>query len=420
MRIEVTGPVEPFDVVVEVPGSKSITIRALVAAGLADGRSRISGALDANDTRAARDCLRALGVEIDDRSEPWVVDGGSLTEPRGRLDAGESGLTARIMIAVAALVDGTTIVDGGGRLPERPMGGVLDGLAQLGVPVRARDGRLPVSVHGDGRIRGGRVEVDTSRSTQFATAIALIAPRAEEPVELKVQGKEGSLGYLNLTFDVLSAFGAPVTSGEGGVHIPNTGLTAADFLVEADASAAVYPWVAAAITGSTVITPGLGTGSRQPDMEVLDHLEAMGCRVDRSADAVSVSGPETMLDPLDVDLSGCPDGALGLAIACLFAGGPSRLSGLHTLADKESDRLRALAIEIEKSGALAEVVDGAGLVVTPGDLRAFDVATYGDHRVAMSFALLGLMVGGIGIDDSTVVNKTWPGYWAMLSALGAG
>lgn len=408
----------PFDAVVRPPGSKSQTIRALVVAALAVGESRLEGALESDDTRFAREALRALGAEIDAGADPWTVRGaeGRFRPPQGALDAGASGLTGRSLIAVTPLVTGSTTIVGRDRLPERPMSGLVDALTDLGVEASATDGHLPVTVQGRGELPGGKVAVASGETTQFATALLLAAPAASGELTIIPTGLQGSQGYLDITIETMRAFGAHVEPSDGEYRIIPTGYTGSAAVIEPDASAAVYPMVAAAITGSRVRIVGLGTRSFQPDLGIARDLRAMGCEVEQTVDSTTVDARGRTLASIDIDLSGSPDGALGMAVATLFADGPSRLRGLGSLRFKESDRLGALANEIARVGAGAEI-EGSDLVVTPAAMRPARVETYGDHRVAMSFALIGLRVPGIEVADHEVVAKTWPGYWDMLESL---
>ena len=401
-----------------MPGSKSLTIRALAAAALSGGESILSRGLDSDDTHAAISALRSIGADIDNSSEVWTVDGvgGLPRESPTEIDVGESGLTARIMIAISALIDGKTVLAGHGHLPSRPMDGVIDAITQLGAAVLSHRGEFPIVVEGRGQIRGGEVVVDASQSTQFATGVSLIAPFASEPLTIRLEALRGSEGYLEMTLQVLRKFGGQVVRTGQGFTVENGGLRGARVLIEPDASAAVYPMVAAAITGRRITVPDLPADSLQPDMAVVQFLEEMGCIVNMQASSTTVQGPGDQLEPLDADLSGCPDGALAIAVACLLASGTSRLSGLHSLRYKESDRLTALAIEITRIGGEAEIDDDQ-LIITPLEIKPTTIHTYGDHRMAMSFGLLRLITRDIDIENPAVVSKTWPGYWEMLDRL---
>ncbi len=408
----------PIDASVRPPGSKSQTIRALVISALAEGESLLREPLEADDTRAARDALRLLGVEIADSGDSWRVSGssGHLRASNVPVDVGASGLTARSMIAIASLVEGTTTVVGRDRLPERPMGGLVDALNTLGVEAISVDGHLPVTVDGAGALPGGSVTVASHETSQFASALLLVAPLAQDELVVIPDGLEGSQRYLEITIGMMGAFGAAVESVGPQYRVGLGGYRGTDFDIEPDASAAVYPMVAAAITGGRVTIEGLGSESLQPDLEVARVLEQMGCVVRQTGDETTVEGTPDGLHPVDVDLSGSPDGSLAVAVAALFADGPSRLRGLGSLRHKESDRLVALATEMTRLGA-DPAVDGDDLHITPGILGPARVQTYGDHRVAMSFALAGLRVPGIEIADPDVVAKTWPSFWEMLARI---
>ncbi len=408
----VTAPIEGS---VRPPGSKSVTIRALAVAAMASGRSHLYGGLHADDPAAMTGVLRGFGSVVDTSSEPWTVDGGRLMEPEDTLDAGESGLTARVAIAMAGLVDGTTIVDGRGRLRQRPMGPLVRALAEQGAEVSS-EGPLPVTVTGRGRIRGGEMTVDATTSSQFVTALLLVAPLAETPTRLRVDGDRVSAGYVALTTDVMRSFGVEVSPTIIGYEIPNQGYHPADVEIEPDVSAAVYPMVAAAITGGAVTIEGVGLSWAQPDIVVAGRLTEMGCDVVEDDGGLRVEGPRGLLHPIDANMSEAPDGALALAVACLFADGPSRIRGLGTLRHKESDRLVAMSEGLNALGA-ASTVDGDTLVIEPGDLRGTVIDPHGDHRVAMSLALAGLRVDGVRVSDPGVVDKTWPGFWAVMTDL---
>ena len=405
----------PIDASVRPPGSKSQTIRALVISALAEGESLLWEPLEADDTRAAREALALLGVEIADLGDSWRVSGsgGHLRESNVPVDVGASGLTARSVIAIASLVEGTTIVVGRDRLPERPMGGLVDALNTLGVEANSVDGHLPVTVDGGGALPGGSVTVASHETSQFASALLLVAPLARDELVVIPDGLESSQRYLEITVAMMGAFGAAVESVGPRYRVGSGGYRGTDVVIEPDASAAVYPMVAAAITGGRVTIEGLGSESLQPDLEIARVLEQMGCVVTQTGNETTVEGTSDGLHPVDIDLSGSPDGSLAVAVAALFADGPSRLRGLASLRHKESDRLAALATEMTRLGADV-AVDGGELHISPGILGPARVQTYGDHRVAMSFALAGLRVPGIEIADPDVVAKTWPSYWSML------
>jgi 3-phosphoshikimate 1-carboxyvinyltransferase len=379
--------------------------------------SRLHDPLEADDTKAMRRGLGTLGVLIEDNDDPWLVQGtaGALTVPVDSIDAGEAGTAARFLTAVAALSPGPATIDGSARMRERPMRELLAALKGMGVSIEDASGHLPVTIHGHG-LEGGRVEVDPSRSSQFVSALLLIAPMARDKVEVVMTTEPVSRSYLTSTMEVMTAFGATVEDRGDRFLVAAGGYRAAHYEIEADASAAAYPLVAAAITAGRVRIEGIPGSSTQPDLALIEILALMGCEVGREASGVVLAGPTAGLAAVDVDMSGAPDAVLALAVACLFADGESRIRNIGSLRHKESDRLVALETELTRVGGDARVV-GDDLVIRPGVLRPAIVNTYHDHRMAMALALVGLRQPGIVIDEPGCVTKTWPGYFDVLAAL---
>lgn len=409
----------PIDASVRVPGSKSITIRAMACAAMAQGRSHIYGALVAEDTEAMARALDGFGVNVEMANEPWAVDGlgRHLRAPTQAIDVGESGLTARVAMVMATLADGgDTTIQVRGRLSERPIGGLVDALVSQGVSITTSNGFLPVTIGGQSGLWGDAIEIDCSESSQFATALLLGAPMASRPTNMKLTGLRGSTGYIDVTVEVMEAFGAQVVPTITGFDVTAAHYQSTDFVVDPDASAAVYPMVAAAITKGRVELEGLHTASRQPDVNIAMVLARMGCRVYDGDRGLVVDARDCELRPIDVELSGSPDGALAVAVACLFANGESVLRGLFSLRHKESDRLAALASEINGLGGKAKV-EGDNLVISHSRLHDGVVHPHGDHRVAMSLALVGLVVPGVSVAHPEVVDKTWPGFWTALTEM---
>ncbi len=416
--LAVTTIDRPIEAVVRPPGSKSITNRALVVAALATGGvSRLEGPLDAADTRVMRRALASFGVMIDDVDDPWLVlgSGGRLQVPDQTVDVGASGTTARFVTALAALAPGETRIDGTPRMRRRPISELTDALGALGVATDTAGGYPPVTV-GGGHLAGGSVTVDASRSSQFVSAVLMVAPLADAPLTIEARSLV-SAPYVETTLEVMRAFGASVEpEGDRRWTVASDGYRPAHLEIEADASAAVYPLVAAAICGGVVAVEGIPETSTQADLAILDVLAAMGCEVRREPSRILLAGPSRRLAAVDVDMNSAPDAVLGLSVACLFAEAPSRIRNVGNLRLKETDRLEALVTEIRRVGADARV-EGDDLVVIPGEIRPAAVRTYDDHRMAMAFALVGLARPGIEILDPGCVEKTWPGYFEMLASL---
>lgn len=401
----VSGTIRP-------PGSKSQTIRVLAIAGLAAGESRIDNSLDADDANRAQAMIEGFGVSVQRQGGSRLVSGrdGGLEPPSRSIQSGFSGLTARIALAMSALVDGTVTIDGMGRLRDRPMSGMTGLLREMGLEVSADT--LPITVVAKGILPDGHYLVSTAETTQFASALLLVAPYADGSVTVELSGSPGARRYVDLTVETMGVFGANVEATTGGYRVAPTGYQARDISIEPDFSSAVYPMVAAAITGGQVRIPDLRRDSTQPDSMIVDVLEEMGCAIDSGSAGIGIDGPDR-LDPIDVDFSDAPDGALAVAVACLFCARRSRLRGLHSLTHKESDRLVVMADRLSRLGAAIDYTDSE-LVVTPGPYRGAVLGSGGDHRVAMSLALAGLRIPDVEISEPWVVDKTWPDFFEAM------
>ena len=406
---------------VNVPGSKSLSNRALPIAALARGTSTLTGGLASDDTNVMIGSLEALGCRVERAGGSWRVPGqsGAFEAPKAPLQVGNSGTTARFLSAAASLAAGPVVIDGDARMRERPIADLAHALSQLGVQseIRGRKGCPPLWVAGGG-LPGGRAVVDARRSSQYVSALIIAAPCAQRDVEVDfVDSTTVSRPYIDLTLQCVRAFGASAEwTPAGGIRIEGrSGYEAREYTIEPDASAAVYPFCAAALTGGRVRVVGIPGDSIQADLAVLDVLERMGCRVQRAEDHAEVEGPER-LRGFDIDMNDFPDASLALAVVAAFAEGESRIRNVANLRIKETDRLAALERELRKIGAEAE----AGpdwLRIVPGAPRPAEIDTYDDHRMAMAFSLAGLRVPGIAIRDPGCVSKTWPGYFAMLEDL---
>lgn len=415
-------PRGPLDARVRVPGSKSLTNRALLVAALADGKSTLRGPLVSDDTDVMIRSLRQLGAGIDDASGDWRVDGtgARLRGPDAPLHVGNSGTTARFLTAAACLADGLVVIDGDPRMRERPIADLVAALTALGARCETlgENGCPPVRIAG-GELPGGRATIDASRSSQYVSGVLLTAPYAKRDVELELAGgRLISRPYVELTLQVMRAFGAEAGwTDDGRLRVASGArYSGRDYAIEPDASAAAYPFCAAAIAGGRVRVDGIPEDSIQADLGLLPLLAEMGCRVARGPDYAEVEGPAGALRPIDVDLNDLPDAALALAVVALFADGPSHIRNVGSLRIKETDRLSALEAELTRLGANARAGE-EDLRIEPGPLRGADIRTYRDHRMAMAFALAGLRVPGVRIQDPGCVAKTWPGYFAALAHL---
>jgi 3-phosphoshikimate 1-carboxyvinyltransferase len=405
---------------VRVPGSKSSSNRALVTAALAGGRSEIDGLLAADDTAAMIDCLRHLGVTIEPQGDLTVVDGTGGHLPTGEvtLDARLSGTVSRFLLPVLALGAGRYRMDGQPPLRRRPMGPLVDALRGLGADVTeaGEPGCLPLVVSG-GSALGDRVEVLGDVSSQFVSALMLVGACLPHGLQVVVTSPIVSAPFLDMTAGVMAAFGATCVRTDDGFAIDGTGYQPSRFSVEPDASSASYLFAAAAITGGRVRVDGLARDSTQGDIRFVDVLARMGADVEWGTGHTTVSGGRA-LRGIDVDLGDLPDMATTLAAVAVFADRPTTVRNVAIIRGHETDRINAVVTELHRCGIEAHEHDD-GFTVVPGRPHRAVIQTYDDHRIAMSFALLGLVPGGDGIDiaDPECVAKTFPDYFTVLDQL---
>jgi 3-phosphoshikimate 1-carboxyvinyltransferase len=409
----------PVDANVTVPGSKSYTNRALVCAALARGTSTLVGALASDDTAAMVDCLTALGIEITRTNENWTVAGcdGRLPNPTALLRCRLSGTTARFITPVTCIGDGPYRVTGGESLQARPMAGQFDALRSLGALIHSEQetNHLPVTVR-RGTFRGGVVHVAGDTSSQFLSGLLLAAPCYADGIDVEVTTDLVSRSYVDLTLQTIEAFGGRIVqASDSRFHVEFGGYLARRYEVEPDASAASYLFAAAAVTGGRVRVNELHRSSRQGDVAFLDILTQMGCTVSDSGKGLEVVGP-TQLHGVEVNMQNCSDVAQTLAAIAPFADSPTRITGIGFIRGKETNRVAAIVTELKRC-SIEAIEEPDGVIVMPGSPQPADIETYDDHRMAMSFALLGLRVPGITILDPDVVGKTFPGFWNTLEAL---
>jgi 3-phosphoshikimate 1-carboxyvinyltransferase len=402
---------------VVVPGSKSLTNRALLLAGVAGGRSRLRRPLRADDTLVMADALRALGAEVSDDGADWLVDGlGSAPGGGGdtavEIWCGMAGTAGRFLVPMLAAGRGRFIVDAHEQLRRRPLGPVLASLRAQGATIDGEAFPLTVTAAG---LRGGTVEVDTSISSQFLSGLLMAAPFARQPTALRF-GALVSRPYVRLTLDVMRAFGVDVRSDGGELRVAPQAYRAAEYAVEPDASTASYFLACAALTGTAVTIPWLSLDETgQGDVELVEHLVAMGAEV-VSRDPLTLAGPPS-LRGVTVDMGDSSDVFMTLACVAPFAEGPTTITGIGHARVKESDRvsgtasnLRALGLRVDERADSLTIHPGTPL----SDVR---LPTYDDHRIAMAFSLIGTRVPVV-LEDPAVVAKTCPEYFTLLGAAG--
>ena len=411
-------PCGAVDSSIRPPGSKSITNRALVCAALAEGKSVLEGALDSEDTRVMVQGLRDLGLRVrHDATIGQIVltgCGGRIPASNADIFASNSGTTLRFLTAMVTLGHGVFRLDGTPRMRERPVADLLDALGALGADVldELGTGCPPIRVQARG-LPGGRAVVAGDISSQFLSAILMVAPGAQGPVELVLEGELVSKPYVQMTLDLMKAFGVEVVREgfqrfllDGAQrYVPRT------YAIEPDASAASYFFAAAAITGGRVTVEGLSRNSLQGDVAFCECLARMGCNVEYAEQSITVQGGR--LRGIEVDMNAISDTVQTLAAVALFAEGPTTVTHVGHIRHKETDRIAALAAELRKLGAeVDELPDG--LMIRPGPLRSARIDTYDDHRMAMSLALPGLRVPGVVIKDPGCTAKTYPGFFEDL------
>jgi 3-phosphoshikimate 1-carboxyvinyltransferase len=409
----------PVDATVHVPGSKSVTNRALLIAALTDGASTIRNTLFSDDSYWLMHALVRLGfaVSANRKSGETSIIGQNSIIPKSDVEVfvGNAGTVARFLPPALALGEGPYVVDGTPRMRERPVGDLVDAMRLLGAGVgyAEEDGRFPLRVEGGG-IRGGTARVRGKSSSQFVSGLLMAAPYAEEPVILEVEGRE-EWPYVGITVDVMRAFGVEVGVGDARYAVEPAVYRAREYEVEPDASAASYFMAAAAVTGGRVRIPGLGAGSPQGDLRFAEVLREMGCEVEVGEDDVEVRGPDRMRG-VEVDMNAFSDTMITLAAIAPFASTPTVIRNVEHTRHQETDRVSAVATELRRLGISVE--EGRDLLrITPGTIRPTVVETYGDHRMAMAFAVTGLVAPGIRIRDPGCVTKTFPDYFERLDTL---
>lgn len=415
---QIIKPCEQVQATLTLPGSKSYTHRALMAAALAGGESVLTNALAAEDTELTAAALKRLGAGIDWQGTTIRVTGrsGRWLPARLPIYLGNSGTSMRFLTALAALGEGEYLLTGTDRLCQRPLGELLEALGQAGVQAVSErgDGCPPVRVTGG--LTGGKAQLSGAISSQYLSALLFIGPLAPAGLKIGITGELVSRPYVDLTLEVLGDFGISYYR-EGYRYFELPGgqcYLPREYEIEADASSASYFWAAAALTGGRVTITNLSLESSQGDAAFPEVLGRMGCGIESTPAGLTVQGGP--LRGVTVDMATMPDLVPTLAVLAAFATGDTVITGVAHLRHKESDRLAAVATELGKLGIEARETDD-GLVIRGGAPQGAVIHTYSDHRIAMSFAVAGLKIPGVAIEDPECVAKSFPDFWQFFKQL---
>lgn len=411
-------PLQKCSARINIPGSKSYTHRALIAASLAEGESFLTNALRSEDTIYTAQGLEKMGIKVTWENDGVRVEGkgGFLKKGEEEIYLGNSGTSMRFLTALAALREGQTYLDGSERMRSRPMGELLSALTMLKVKAYAvkNNGCPPIVVKSQG-LAGGKVVIKGTESSQFLSSLLLISPYSQKDMTIEVAGALASKPYIDMTREVMSAFGVKVEGDLPFFFIPRgQRYLPQNYLIEGDASNASYFWAAAAITKGKMEVNNLRLDSAQGDLKFLNLLKRMGCQITPRQKGIEVQGGP--LKGIKADMNSMPDVVPTLAVVAAFAAGETTIYNIGHLRFKESDRLKAVATELSKMGIKVE--EGPDwLKILGGQPHGTEIETYQDHRLAMSFAMAGLVIPGVKIKGEECVAKSFPGFWEKLQEL---
>ncbi len=411
----------PLNASVRVPGSKSLTNRALLIAALADGKTTLQNALFSDDSRYFANALRTLGFRVEEdeaKSEMSVWGlGGKIPATSAELFIGNAGTAARFLTAFLNMGNGEYIVDGEARMRERPIADLLDALRPLGATLETESGCPPVKITAKG-LKGGKTQIAGDVSSQFLSALLMTAPYAENPIEIEITTELFSKPYVDMTIAIMKDFGIEIErDGYQFFRVsPNTYSPIPNYLIESDASAASYFFAAPAIVGGTVRVENISRKSVQGDVDFVDVLKEMGCTIEEKGSTILVTR-HSSLNGVDVDMSNIPDTAQTLAAIAPFASSPTRIRGIASARVKETDRVSAVCTELTRLGVHVEEYEDGMTIYPCENIKPAVVQTYNDHRMAMAFSLIGLRAEGVQIENPGCVSKTFPNYFDVLDEL---
>lgn len=414
---KITGP---FDVKVTVPGSKSMTNRALLMAALSDGVTRVSGILFSDDSRVFLQALRTLGfnVDIDEENKSVEVTGccGKIPQKEADVYVGSAGTAARFITAMLALSDGIYKVRASEQMEKRPMKPLFDALTKLGASIEyiKEEGMLPVVIRGCKNALG-RVELDISRSTQFLSALLMMAPMLSDGLDIHITSEKTDGAYIRITRKMMEEFGCIAEYDGHDYHVPGGQVYHMEsYMVEPDVSAACYFYAMAAVTGGSALVRGVCRNLMQGDMKFINVLSDMGCEISYETEGIKVTGPVDGLKGVDVDMNDFSDQTMTLAAIAPFARGETRIRNIAHISGQESDRLMGIIENLSRLGIKA-YRENDGIVIIPGKCKPCLIETYEDHRMAMAFSIPGLVTDGVVINNPMCCRKTFENYFEILN-----
>lgn len=422
-KIKLTPLKENLNAVIEISGSKSYTNRALIIASLSEGKSILKNSLYSDDTKYMIKSLENLGVKFEKKESRIIVYGcgGKFDNIKNNeLFCGIAGTTSRFLTGLASLVGQEIIINGEGKILERPIGELVDGLKQIGVEVKylGKDGSLPLKINGK-NINGNEIAIKGNISSQFLTSLLMIAPLLKNGLKIKVIGEQVSKSYIDITIDIMEKFGVKVINNNYKEYVVKAGqkYIAQDYIIEGDWSSASYFCCIGALHSGQIEIKNLNNNSVQGDKNFAKLIEMIGAKVEYKDNGILVNGG-AKIKPLNIDMEQMPDTSMSMAVLLSFANGISKITGLKTLKVKETDRLLAMKNELKKIGIKTEIGDDYIIVYGGNHFVKGEIKTYHDHRIAMSLSIAGSKIEGIVIQNPEVVKKSFTNFWGILRQIG--
>ncbi len=414
-------PIDKLDADIIVPGSKYIANRVLIISALAKGKSIIKNVPDNEDINNSIMALKSFGADIQRKDDLLIISGnkGKLKIPGKAINVGDSGTLLRFITGVAAICRGKVKITGSKRIQERPINDLISAFSDLGVKTKSLNkGKPPVVIEG-GTLKGGKIKIKGDISSQYISSLLLVASYAKEDVEIILKTEVVSKNYIDLTIQLMEDFGVKIERKGYSRFLIKSGqrYRAREYVIQGDWSSASYFLAAGAIVPGRIRIKNIDLKSRQGESRFYSVLKKMGCKINKKDDWIEVIGPERLIG-IDIDMGSMPDTVQTLCSVACFAEGTTSITNIGNLRYKESDRINDTALELKKLGINVKTKDDS-ITIKGGNVRDGIIDTHNDHRTAMSFALIGLKVKRMKINNPEVVNKSFPGYWDKLKEIGA-